>query len=116
MTDAMATITYASVLSWETVKIAQMISALNVLEVKLGNILNAYVQALVTEKVWTMPGPEFGKDSRRSAVIIRALHGLKLAGAASPSHLPGAWNTCGINLVMLTQIYGLNQKLDQKMG
>ena len=45
-------------MSWETVKIALMIVALNDLEVKLGNILNAYVQAAVTEEVWTILGPE----------------------------------------------------------
>ena len=77
MTKALATITYASIVSRETVRIAMMIATLNDLEVKLGNILNAYVQAPVTEKVWTTLGPEFGKDSRKTAVIIRALYGLK---------------------------------------
>ena len=42
---------YASVMSREIVKIALMIAALNDLEVKLGKILNAYVQASVTGKV-----------------------------------------------------------------
>ena len=40
MTDALDTITYASLLSRETVRIAFMIAALNDLEVQLGNILN----------------------------------------------------------------------------
>ena len=51
MTKAPATIMYASVVSRETVRIAFMITTLNDLEVKLGNFLNAYVQAPVTEKV-----------------------------------------------------------------
>ena len=34
-----------------------------------------------------MLGPEFGKDARRTAVIVRALYGLKLASAAFRSHL-----------------------------
>ena len=38
-------------------------------------------------KVWTTLGPEFGKDSRKTAVIVRALYSLKLAGAAFRSHL-----------------------------
>ena len=58
----------------ETVRIALMIAALNVLEVKLGNILNAYVQAPVTEKVWTTMGCEFGEDTGKTEVIIRALY------------------------------------------
>ena len=58
MTKAPATITNARVMSRETVRIALMIAALNYLEVKLADILNAYVQAPVTEKVWTSLGPE----------------------------------------------------------
>ena len=49
MTEAQATITYATVVSRETVRIALMIAALNDLEVWSFNILNAYVQATVTE-------------------------------------------------------------------
>ena len=72
-----ANIAYASVVSRETVKIALMIAILNDLEVKLGNIFHAYVQAPVTEKVLTTLGPQFGKDARMTEVIIRALYGLK---------------------------------------
>ena len=50
-TEALATITYASIVSRATVRIDLMIAALNDLEVKLGNILNDYIQAHVTEKV-----------------------------------------------------------------
>ena len=49
---ALATIMYASILSREIVRIALMIATLNELEVKPGNILNAYVQVPFTEKVW----------------------------------------------------------------
>ena len=51
MTKAPATITYASVVSRETVRIALMIATLNDHEIKSGNILNAYVQAPVSEEV-----------------------------------------------------------------
>ena len=60
MTVAPATITYASIVSRETVRIALLLAALNDLGVKSGNILNAYIQAPVTEKAWTTLGPEFG--------------------------------------------------------
>ena len=59
MTEAPATIVYASVVSRDTVRIVLMIVTLNDLKVKLGDILNAYVQAPVTEKLWTNLGPEF---------------------------------------------------------
>ena len=72
ITEAPATITYATAVSIETVRIALMITTLNDLVVKLGDILNAFVQAHVTENVWTTLGPELGKDARKTPVIIKA--------------------------------------------
>ena len=46
-TKAPATITYASVVSQETVRIALMLAALNDLQVKVGDVLNAYITAPV---------------------------------------------------------------------
>lgn len=86
-TEAPATITYASVVSRETVRIALLMAALNDLEVKVGDVLNAYITAPITEKVWTVLGPEFGIDTGKTAVIVRALYGLKSAGAAFRAHL-----------------------------
>ena len=51
MTKLPATITYTSVVSRETVRIALVIATLNDLEVVLGDILSAYTQAPDTEKV-----------------------------------------------------------------
>jgi hypothetical protein len=82
MTNATSTITYASVVSRETVRIALLMAALNDLEVKAGDVLNAYVTAPVTEKVWTVLGPEFGPVAGKNAIIVRALYGLKSSGAA----------------------------------
>ncbi len=86
-TEAPATITYASVVSCETVRIALMIAALNDLQVKAGDVLNAYITAPCKEKVWTVLGPEFGPDAGKNAIIVRALYGLKSAGAAFRAHL-----------------------------
>ena len=44
---------------------------LNDLEIKSDNILNANVQAAVTEKVWTTLNLELSKDAGKTAVIIR---------------------------------------------
>ncbi len=87
LTEAPATITYASVVSCETMHLALTFAPLNDLEVKVGNVLNAHITAPVKEKVWTILGPEFGLDSGKSAVIVRALYGLKSAGAAFRAHL-----------------------------
>ena len=76
MTKAPATITYASIVSQEKDRIA-LIATFYDLEIKSSDILNACVQAPVTEKVWTMLGPQFSKDAGRTAVIVRALYSLK---------------------------------------
>jgi hypothetical protein len=94
-TKASATITYASVVSRETVRIALMLAALNDLQVKAGDVLNAYITAPVKEKVWTILGPEFGNDAGKGPVIVRALYGLKSAGAAFCTHLASFMHQMG---------------------
>ncbi len=87
MTGAPTIMTYASVVSRETVRIALTDAALNDLEVKAADILNAYISAPIKEKVWCELGPEFGPDAGKSAIIVHALYGLKSAGAAFHAHL-----------------------------
>ncbi len=87
MTKAPATITYACVVSRETVCIALLMAALNDLNVKVGDVLNTYITAPITEKVWTVLGQEFGIDAGNSAIIVHTLYGLKSAGAAFRTHL-----------------------------
>ena len=57
---APGTITYACILSRETVRITLMRIALNDLEVKSADILNANIHEAMIVKVRTMLGPEFG--------------------------------------------------------
>ncbi len=51
VTKAPASITYASFVSRKTVRLALMIAALNDLEVKAGDVLNAYLTATNTKKI-----------------------------------------------------------------
>jgi hypothetical protein len=95
MTKAPATITYASVVSCKTVRIALLMAALNDLHFKFGDVLNAYITAPMTEKVWTVLGPEFGIDAGKSAIIVHALYGLKSAGAAFCAHLASFMHQMG---------------------
>jgi hypothetical protein len=78
MTKAPATITYASVVSCETLRIALLMAALNDLnfkvDVKVGDVLNAYITAPITEKVWTVLGPEFSIDAGKSAIMVRTFY------------------------------------------
>jgi hypothetical protein len=87
MTKAPVTITYASVVTRETIRIALLMAALNDLNIKVGDVLNTYITAPITEKVWTVLGPEFGIDAGKSAIIVHALCRLKSAGAAFCMHL-----------------------------
>ena len=87
MTDAPPTITYASVISRESVRIALLLAALNDLEVKAADIMNAYITAPVEEKIWTILGPEFGVDQGKKAIIVREIYGLKSSGTSFRNHL-----------------------------
>jgi hypothetical protein len=62
-------------------------AALNDLNVKVGDVLNAYITAPITEKLWTVLGQEFGTDVGKSDIIVHTLYGLKSAGAAFRAHL-----------------------------
>ncbi len=98
-TSPPAYVTYASVVSRESVRIALTLAALNDLEVKTADIENAYLTAPVGEKIWCRLGPEFGADAGKKAIIVRALYGLKSAGASFRNHLADCmrhlgWESC----------------------
>ena len=82
-----SSITYASVVSRESVRIAFLLAALNDVDILSGDIGNAYLNAPCREKVFTVCGPEFGSDQGKYAVIVRALYGLKSSGASWRAHL-----------------------------
>ena len=99
MTETPASVTYASVVSRESVRIALTLAALNDLEVKTADIENAYLTAPVGEKIWCRLGPEFGADAGKKAIIVRALYGLKSAVASFRNHLADCmrhlgWQSC----------------------
>jgi hypothetical protein len=78
---------YALVVSRESVRIALTLAALNDVNVKMADIENAYLTAPITEKIWTVLGPDFGDDYGKRALIVRALYGLKSDGADFRNHL-----------------------------
>jgi hypothetical protein len=98
-TDTPHAMTYASVVSRESVRIALTLAALNDLDVKMADIENVYLTAPITEKVWTVRGPEFGDNAGNRALIERALYGLNSADAAFRNHLAECmkhlgWHPC----------------------
>ena len=79
---------YSGVVSRETVRIAFTYAALNGLNIMSADIQNAYLQAPISEKYWTICGPEFGPDLQGcKAHIVRALYGCKSAGRDFRNHL-----------------------------
>ena len=82
MIDAPPSMTYASVVSRDSVRIALTLAALNNLDVQCADVQNAYLNAKPKEKVYTIAGDEFGQFKGRTVMIVRALYGLKGAGAA----------------------------------
>ena len=87
MTDTPNTLTYSSVVSCDSVRIALTIVALNELSVMVCDIQNAYLTAECREKIWTHAGPEFGSESGLIMIVKNALYGLKGSGAAFRAHL-----------------------------
>ena len=74
MTEAPALMTYASIVSRETVCIALTITALNDLEVKASDVQNACLTAPCTEQIYTRLGPEFGPDQDKLAVSVLSMY------------------------------------------
>ena len=73
------------------------LAALNDMPVKVAGIKNACITAPVTEDIWTVPGPEFGEDAGRKAILVRDLYGLNSDRASFWNHL----EDCTHHLVFL---------------
>ena len=79
--------TYTSVVSCETVCLELSISALEDLEVKCGDVMNAYKNSPIEENIWTTIGSKFVPDSSKRTLVVHALYGLKVARFAFRAHL-----------------------------
>jgi hypothetical protein len=96
MTDPPSSITYSSVVSKDSVRIAFMLASLNGLSLSATDIGNAYLNAETREKVYTTAGPEFGAELEgQNVIIVRALYGLKSSGAAWRAHLANTLQSLG---------------------
>lgn len=95
MTEPPASLTYSSVVSRESVRIAFTVAALNDVDVLMADVGNAYLNATCREKIWTTAGPEFGSKEGRRMLIVRALYGIKSSGAAWRAHLAQSMEDLG---------------------
>jgi len=81
-TDPEGSITYSSVVSRESVRIAFTLAALNGFDVLAADLKGAYLHAPCREKICFRAGPELGSDCGKWCIITRALYGLKSSGAS----------------------------------
>jgi Reverse transcriptase (RNA-dependent DNA polymerase) len=87
LTETPPTLTYSSVVSRESVRIAFLLAALNDIDLLMFDVGNAYLNAPTTEKLYCVAGSEFGPEEEGEyMLIVRALYGLKSSGAAYRAH------------------------------
>ena len=103
-------ITYLSVFSRDSVRIALTIAALNDLKVMACDIQNAYLTADCGEKMWTIAGPEFGSEAGTIIIIKKALYGLKSDGTAFRSLLVDTLMDIGYRPTKAEPTYGYVQQ------
>jgi hypothetical protein len=79
---------YSSVVSHESVQLAFLIAALNGIDIMSCDLENAYLNAPCHhKKIWFEGSLGCGKDKGKVLIVIRALYGLKSAGASWRSSL-----------------------------
>jgi hypothetical protein len=88
-TETPKTLTYSSVVSRDSVRIALVAAALNDLDILVCDIEGAYLTAKCREKIWITAGVEFGSEAGQTMIVKMALYGLKSSGAAFRSKLAG---------------------------
>jgi hypothetical protein len=86
-TETPSSITYSSIISRDSIRIAFLITTLNDFDIMACDISNAYLTTPCREKIWFVAGPEFGSHQGQVVKIVRALYGLKSSGASWQSML-----------------------------
>ncbi len=85
--------TFSSVVSRDSVRIAFTLAALNGLDILAADIQNAYLSAPTEERLYVVAGLEFPPDLRgRPAKIVRALYGMKSSGARFRDQIASLWD------------------------
>ena len=77
-----AAMTYSSVLSGHSVRIAPKIAARNDYNALTSYIHNAYLKTDCRERVSVVVGPKFGSENGNNMLMRKVLYGLKSSGAA----------------------------------
>ena len=81
-TETPAAMTYSSVVSRDSVRIAFPLAALNDVDVMTCDPMNAHLNTPCREKIWFEGGRETGDGFGKVCVVTRTLHGLKSSSAS----------------------------------
>ena len=82
-------LTYSSVVSRDSIRIALTVTALNNLELLSCDNKGAYLTAKCRERIYTIAGPGFGSEQGSIMKFVMALYGLKSSGASFRTKLAG---------------------------
>jgi hypothetical protein len=81
LTDPTTEGTYSGVVQLRSIRLCILLAELNGLDIWVGDISSAYLEAFTKEKVCFTAGQEFGDLEGNLLVIDRALYGLRTSGA-----------------------------------
>ena len=81
LTDVPVDSVYSGVVSLRGFRLVCFLAELNALQLWATDIGNAYLEAMTSEKVYIIAGPEFGDLEGHILVIYKALYGLRSSGA-----------------------------------
>ena len=82
MTKPPLSMTFSTVVTRESVRIAFLLAGMNKLDVQAADISNAYLNAPCREIIWIFAGPELGSNEGCVLKVVRAWYGLKISGAS----------------------------------
>ena len=88
---------YSSVVHTRTVRLLQTIAMNEGLDMIVGDIGNAFVQAYTEEKIWSRAGPEFGDKEGSIIIFNKALYGLATSARRWNLALGDVLKTMGFN-------------------
>ena len=82
-TTAPTSLTYSSVVSRDSVRIAFLLAGLHGLNLMACNIGKTYLNTDCREKIWKVAGPDFPAEWQGKPLrVVRALYGTKSSGAS----------------------------------
>ena len=80
-TEALSSITYSSVVSRDSFRLAFTIAALNGVDDFSCDLENAYLNAMCRKNIWFEGRTECGEDKGKVLIFVRALYDLKSVGS-----------------------------------